>query len=136
MISVSRSAIESLMRTGMLASPSPGNNITIAPTRANASMKAAARAGRSETSRRMAECPGSNIRMRLRQALLRMLEPKGHSQKLMVVRFADLTFAMKVRGNTEGECQIHRTTHFASAADDSRRYPHHVTVQRIRHEWQ
>ena len=56
---------------------SPGSSITIAPMRANTSMKAAARAGSKETSRRMA--------------------------------------------------------HSASTADDSRRQPHHVGVQRIRH---
>ena len=39
----------------MLVSPSPGNSITIAPTRANTSMKAAASAGSSETSMRMIE---------------------------------------------------------------------------------
>src|SRR5215467_5965154 len=80
MISVSRSAVASFTRTGMLDSPSPGSSITIAPTRANTSMKAAARAGSREISRRMAQ--------------------------------------------------------FASTADDSRRYPQHVTVQRIRHEGQ
>src|SRR5882757_9327895 len=80
MISVSTSAADSLMRIGMLDSPSPGNSITIAPMRANTSMKVAASTGRSDTSMRM--------------------------------------------------------TQFASAADDSRRYPHHVTVQRVRHERQ
>src|SRR5947208_2484939 len=82
MISVNVSAIASLTRTGMLTSPSPGNSITIAPMRANTSMKAAARAGRSETSMRM------------------------------VVE----------------DC--------ASATDDSRRYPQHMAVQRVRHERQ
>src|SRR6059058_5548661 len=82
MISVSASAIASLMRTGILVSPNPGNSITIAPMRANTSMKAAASAGSSEIS-------------------IRMMEP---------------------------QC--------ASAADDSRRDPHHVTVQCIRHERQ
>src|SRR6516162_7943846 len=80
MISVSSKAMASLMRTGMSDSPSPGISITIAPMRANTSMKAAASAGRNEISRRM--------------------------------------------------------THCASAADDSRRYPHHVRVKRIRHERQ
>src|SRR5260221_2645085 len=56
MIRVSISAIESLARAGMLTSPSPGNSITIAPMRANTSMKAAARAGRSETSMRIGDC--------------------------------------------------------------------------------
>src|SRR3954447_130938 len=82
MISVSASAIASLMRTGMLVSPNPGNSITIAPMRANTSMKAAASAGSSEMS-------------------IRMIQP-----------------------------------HCASPADDSRRYPHHVALQRIRHERQ
>ena len=50
MISVSNSAIESLTRTGMLLSPNPGNSITIAPMRANTSMKVAARAGSREIS--------------------------------------------------------------------------------------
>ena len=81
MISVSSSAIASLMRTGMLLSPNPGNSITMAPTRANTSMKVAARAGSSDMSTRM-------------------------------------------------------LIYNASAAYDSRRYPHHVAVQRIRHERQ
>src|SRR5271169_6301434 len=55
MISVNRSAIASLIRTGMLASPSPGNSITIAPTRANTSMKAAASAGSNEISIRISQ---------------------------------------------------------------------------------
>src|SRR3978361_1453615 len=55
MISVSASAIASLMRTGMLVSPNPGNSITIAPMRANTSMKAAASAGSNEISMRMGE---------------------------------------------------------------------------------
>src|ERR1044072_2543109 len=82
MISVSVNAIASLMRTGMLVSPNPGNSITIAPMRANTSMKAAASAGSSEMS-------------------IRMIQP-----------------------------------HCASPPDDSRRNPHHVAVQRIRHERQ
>src|SRR4051794_16856575 len=82
MISVSESAIASLMRTGMLVSPNPGNSITIAPMRANTSMKAAASEGSSEMS-------------------IRMIEP-----------------------------------HCASPADDSRRDPHHVTMQCVRHERQ
>ena len=53
MISVSSSAIASLMRTGMLLSPNPGNSITIVPTRANTSMKVAARAGSKEMSTRI-----------------------------------------------------------------------------------
>src|ERR1700712_1808975 len=81
MISVSVSAIASLMRTGMLVSPKPGSSITIAPMRANTSMNAAASAGSSEMSMRMEE-----------------------------------------------DC--------ASAPDDSRRYPHHVALQRVRHERQ
>src|SRR3984893_4069440 len=81
MISVSNSAIASLMLTGILLSPNPGNSITMAPTRANTSTKAAASAGSSEMSMRM----------------------------------------------------IHLC---ASTANDSRRYPHHVAVQRIRHERQ
>src|SRR6516164_10514630 len=80
MISVSSSAIDSLRRTGMSDSPRPGISITIAPIRANTSMKAAPSAGRNETSRCMLYC--------------------------------------------------------ASATDDSRRYPHHVRVKRIRHERQ
>src|SRR3954468_23777774 len=82
MISVSASAIASLMRTGILVSPKPGSSITIAPMRANASMKAAASEGSSEMS-------------------IRMIEP-----------------------------------HCASPADDSRRDPHHVAVQRVGHERQ
>src|SRR5215203_3331333 len=82
MIKVSKSAIDSLMRVGILASPNPGNSITIAPMRANTSMKVAARTGSNEMSRRM----------------------------------------------------IH--AHSASTAYDSRRYPHHLPVQRIRHERQ
>src|SRR3954471_1534763 len=82
MISVSASAIASLMRTGMLVSPNPGNSITIAPMRANTSMKAAASAGSSEMS-------------------IRMVQP-----------------------------------HFGSPANDSRRYPHHVALQRVGHERQ
>src|SRR5712691_7661881 len=81
MTSVSTSAIDSLMRTGMLLSPRPGISITMAPMRANASMKAAASAGRKEMSMRMSYI-------------------------------------------------------FASSADDSRRDPHHVGVQRVRHERQ
>src|SRR3954465_13133787 len=54
MISVNARAIASLTRVGMFTSPSPGNSITIAPMRANTSMNAAASAGRSETSMRMA----------------------------------------------------------------------------------
>src|SRR6266436_562869 len=80
MISVNISAIDSLMRTGMLASPRPGISITMAPMRPNASMNAAASAGRKEMSMRMA--------------------------------------------------------YPASTADDSRRYPHHVGVERVRHERQ
>src|SRR5882757_7287417 len=53
MISVSERAIASLMRTGLLVSPKPGNSITLAPMRANTRMKAAARAGSSEMSIRM-----------------------------------------------------------------------------------
>jgi hypothetical protein len=53
MINVNNSAIASLMRTGMLDSPNPGNSITMAPTRANTSMKAAASAGSSEISMRI-----------------------------------------------------------------------------------
>src|SRR6478609_676672 len=52
MIRVNSSAIASLMRTGMLDSPNPGNSITIAPMRAKASMKAAASTGSSEISMR------------------------------------------------------------------------------------
>src|SRR3974390_404043 len=81
MISVSNSAIASLMRTGILVSPRPGNSITMAPMRANTSMKAAASAGSMEISMRI--------------------------------------FA-----------------HSASTAYDSRRYPHHFGVQRVRHERQ
>src|ERR1700730_10068946 len=81
MIRVSISAIASLTRTGMLDSPNPGNSITMAPMRANTSMKAAASAGSRETSMRI--------------------------------------FA-----------------HSASTAYDSRRYPHHFGVQRVRHERQ
>ncbi|GAB9191122.1 hypothetical protein BDS110ZK4_68310 [Bradyrhizobium diazoefficiens] len=98
MISVSRSAIDSFTRVGMLVSPKPGNSITIAPTRAKTSMKAAASAGSSETSMRMTECLGSNIRTPSRQALLRMLEPKRHSQISIVVRLLDLTCANATRG--------------------------------------
>src|ERR1700730_1425196 len=82
MISVSANAIASLMRTGMLVSPNPGNSITIAPMRANTSMKAAASAGSSEMS-------------------IRIIHP-----------------------------------HCASPADDSRRDPHHVALQRVGHERQ
>src|SRR6266403_4043804 len=82
MISVSASAIPSLMRTGILVSPTPGNSITSAPMRANTSMKAAASAGSSEMS-------------------IRMIQP-----------------------------------HCASPADDSRRDPHHVALQRVGHERQ
>jgi hypothetical protein len=53
MTSVNSSAIPSLTRTGMLLSPNPGNSITIAPTRANTSMKVAARAGSRDISTRM-----------------------------------------------------------------------------------
>jgi len=53
MTSVSSNAIASLMRTGMLLSPNPGSNITIAPMRANTSMKVAASTGNSEISTRM-----------------------------------------------------------------------------------
>ena len=53
MISVSKSAIESLIRVGMLTSPNPGSSITIAPMRAKTSMNAAASAGRTEMSTRM-----------------------------------------------------------------------------------
>src|ERR1700752_307880 len=82
MISVSSSAIASLMLTGILVSPNPGNSITIAPMRANTSMKAAASAGSNEISMRIIE------------------------------------------------------QHCASAADDSRRDPHHVALQRVGHERQ
>ena len=41
------------MRTGILTSPNPGSSITIAPMRANTSMKVAASAGRNEISTRM-----------------------------------------------------------------------------------
>src|SRR6267378_2675339 len=82
MISVSASAMASLIRTGRLVSPNPGNSITIAPMRANTSMKAAASAGSSEMS-------------------IRMIQP-----------------------------------HCASPADDSRRDPHHVALQRVGHERQ
>src|SRR5512140_2918271 len=81
MMSVSSNAIASLIRTGILVSPSPGNSITMAPMRTNTNMKAAESAGSRETSMRM--------------------------------------FA-----------------HTASTAYDSRRYPHHFGVQRIRHERQ
>src|SRR3954465_1402511 len=91
MISVSASAIASLMRTGMLVSPNPGNSITIAPMRANTSMKAAASAGSSEMSIRM-------------------------------IASLDLT-------NVQG-------WHSASTSDDSRRDPHHMALQRVRHERQ
>jgi len=47
---------------------------------------------------RMTECLGSNIRTPLRLALLRMLEPKRHSQKSIVVRLLDLTFAGATSG--------------------------------------
>src|SRR3954452_5919829 len=53
MIRVSIRAIASLTRMGMFSSPSPGNSITMAPMRANTSMKVAARTGRRETSMRM-----------------------------------------------------------------------------------
>src|ERR1019366_8330795 len=93
MTSVSNSAIASLIRTGILDSPNPGNSITMAPMRANTSMKAAASAGSSEISIRMiyAQCGGFDIR---------------------------------IQDNS------------ASTANDSRRYPHHVAVQRVRHERQ
>src|SRR5438270_6738498 len=90
MINVSNTAIASLMRTGMLDSPRPGSSITIAPTRANTSMKAAARAGSSEISMRI---------------------------------------SYTERGESDG-------ANVASAAYDSRRQPHHVAMQRIRHERQ
>ena len=43
----------SRMRAGTFISPRPGSSITMVPTRANISMKAAASAGRNEMSMRM-----------------------------------------------------------------------------------
>src|SRR5215470_1990477 len=49
-------------RTGTLSSPTPGNNISIVPTRANTSRNAAASAGRNETSIRMRWFRGWNAK--------------------------------------------------------------------------
>src|SRR3954449_3542398 len=109
MISVSTTAIASLIRTGMLDSPNPGNSITMAPMRANTSMKVAASAGSSEISIRIshAQCGG----------------------------FAN---RIGISANPPCKWQIpsHRKYHLASTAYDSRRQPHHVGVQRVRHERQ
>src|SRR4051794_38849263 len=106
MISVSVSAMASLMRTGILVSPNPGNSITIAPMRANTSMKAAASAGSREMSIRMMACVTPRM------------------------------FREGVPPSGEGGVAPARGPQHAPPADDSRRDPHHVAVQRVRHERQ
>ena len=57
-MAVSASAIVRRTRDGTLSSPTPGNNITMAPTRAKVSMKAVARAGKNEISIRIGPVRG------------------------------------------------------------------------------
>src|SRR6185312_11997954 len=85
---------------------SVGISITMAPTRAKTSMKVAATIGSQAMSMRITECPGPHIRTRLRRAILRMLEPKGHSQKYNCSAALDLTFAISIRGNTEANVKF------------------------------
>src|SRR4029079_18749648 len=107
MINVSTTAMASLMRTGILDSPNPGNSMTIAPMRANTSMKVAASAGSSEISTRISHIPRGGFAIRT-----------------------------TISANTPQTNCKYRANHrqCASTADDSRRQPHHVGVPRGRHE--
>ncbi len=57
-MAVSARAIVRRTRDGTLNSPTPGNSITMAPTRANVSMKAVASAGKNEMSIRIGPVRG------------------------------------------------------------------------------
>src|SRR5215471_5974229 len=134
MISVSSSAIASLMRTGMLDSPSAGNSITMAPMRANTSMKAAASAGSMEISMCIPSVPAPAFASCRGMHFCECWSRKD-IRKYIDRAVLDLTFAVTAREEHADECQIHRTTRIlASTAHDSRRDPHHVTVERVRHE--
>src|SRR5580692_9630379 len=108
MISARRSAVESLMRTGILDSPNPGSNITMALTRANTSRKAAARTGKSEISMRIRRMS------RLEHSHPAAAGPIANAQSIYFGRAIwDLAFANATRGQTGSERQIHRATHDA-----------------------
>src|SRR5215471_17908974 len=136
MIRVSSRAAASLMRMGMLDSPNPGNSITMAPMRANTSMKAAASAGSMEISMRISSIPAPAFASRRGMHFCECLSRKD-IRKYVASAVLDLTVAATVREEHVRECQILRTTRIvASTAHDSRRDPHHVTIERVRHEGQ
>jgi hypothetical protein len=73
------------------------------------------------TARRAPLVSGSDIRIPLRGAHLRMSEPKDTSKYTILVRFWILTFAIGIAGPLS-ECQIHRTRQDRSAPGGRRRY--------------
>src|SRR6202000_602058 len=108
MISVRSSAIESLMRTGILDSPNPGSSITMAPTRANTSMKAAASAGRSEISMRIYRA--SRLQHSHPVAIYSFANAGAKGTLANIAMQGDLGFDIRHENSRQpaSECQIHR----------------------------
>src|ERR1700758_3587179 len=106
MISASRSATASLMRTGMLVSPNPGSSITMAPTRANTSMKDAASTGRSEISMRIYRMSRLENSHPVAADSVANVQADGTFANIYFGReIQDLAFAVATRGQTGGERQ-------------------------------